>query len=81
LLAALGAPLATLGVLLAQLLGAAAHVGDAPTHPITSTLGTLLHHFGPVSHYWRHEMVSRNDITFYSVAAAEAYLVAKRVTE
>ncbi len=44
-------------------------------------LTTLLHHFDTVVDYWRHEMLGRNDIAFYGVAAAEGYLVAKRVAE
>ncbi|KOG89675.1 hypothetical protein [Streptomyces varsoviensis] len=83
-LAPLGTLLALLGVLLAQLLAAATHMNEATSdamgHP-PGVLATLVHHFGAVVDYWRHEMLGRNDIAFYAVAGAEGYLVAKRVAE
>ncbi|MEV0278423.1 hypothetical protein AB0I22_18855 [Streptomyces sp. NPDC050610] len=83
-LAPLGALLALLGVLLAQLLAAAAHMSEATSDAMGNPPGaltTVLHHFDTVVEYWRHEMLGRNDIAFYTVAAAEGYLVAKRVAE
>ncbi|MFE7119971.1 hypothetical protein ACFU99_31575 [Streptomyces sp. NPDC057654] len=83
-LAPLGTLLALLGVLLAQLLAAATTMGEATSdalgHP-PGVLATLLHDFDAVVDYWRDEMLGRNDIAFYAVAAAEGYLVAKRVAE
>ena len=78
LLALVGIPLALVGVSLAQLIGVAVHMGDESSWP---TADTLLQHFGLVVDYWRGEILGRNDITFYSVAGAESYLVAKRITE
>jgi hypothetical protein len=78
LLALIGIPLALVGVLLAQLIGIAVHMGDQSSWP---TADTLIEHFGQVIDYWRGEILGRNDITFYAVAGAESYLVAKRITE
>ncbi|MGP3981941.1 hypothetical protein [Streptomyces sp. KR80] len=66
-----GVPLALAGVALAQLLAAAIQVGAGDVHLEP----------GPVLDYWQHEILGRNDVTFYAVAAAEAYLVARRVAE
>ncbi|MFG2578450.1 hypothetical protein [Streptomyces malaysiensis] len=78
LLALIGIPLAVVSVSLAQLLGAAVLMGDESSWPTTDT---LIEHFGLVMDYWRDHILGRNDITFYAVAGAESYLVARRVTE
>ncbi|MEK8172134.1 hypothetical protein NKH77_31295 [Streptomyces sp. M19] len=71
-------PLALASVSLAQLIGSAVRVGDAASW---ATVDALTGHFGAVLDYWRDEILGRNDVTFYAVAGAESYLVARRVTE
>ncbi|MGW3433936.1 hypothetical protein ACWDHW_39310 [Streptomyces melanosporofaciens] len=78
LLALIGIPLAVAGVSLAQLLGVAVLMGDESSWP---TADTLIGHFGLVMDHWRDDILGRNDITFYAVAGAESYLVAKRIAE
>ncbi|MFD0445799.1 hypothetical protein ACFQ10_30815 [Streptomyces indonesiensis] len=78
LLALVGIPLAVVSVSLAQLIGAAVLMGDESSWPTTDT---LTEHFGLVADYWRDHILGRNDITFYAVAGAEGYLVAKRIAE
>ncbi|CAM5731590.1 hypothetical protein [Streptomyces mordarskii] len=78
LLALTGIPLAVVGVSLAQLLGVAVLMGDESSWP---TADALIGHFGLVMDHWRDDILGRNDITFYAVAGAESYLVAKRITE
>lgn len=65
-----GVPLALAGVALAQLLAAALQVGPADA---------VLWHLGPAVDYWQGHVLGRNDITFYTVAGLEGYLVAERV--
>ncbi|MER5971646.1 hypothetical protein ABT112_18245 [Streptomyces sp. NPDC002055] len=74
-----GIPLATAGVAAAQLLAAALQVGTV--EPEYSAVDPLTGHAGPALAYWRHEILSRNDIAFYTVAALEGFLVARRVAE
>jgi hypothetical protein len=62
-----GVPLALLGVLLAQLIAATVYVGDAD--------------LGDALHFWRTQILGKNDLAFYAVAATEGYLVAKRAAE
>jgi hypothetical protein len=77
-LALVGIPLALVSVSLAQLLGSAMRVGDAAAW---ATADVLTGHFGLALDYWRDDVLGRNDITFYAVAGAESYLVARRVSE
>ncbi|MEC4017454.1 hypothetical protein [Streptomyces sp. H27-D2] len=74
-----GVPLALLAVCAAQFVGAAILLADAAGSATTAE--TLLRHFGAVAHYWQHDLLGKNDITFYTVAAAEGFLVARRVAE
>ncbi|MQY16476.1 hypothetical protein SRB5_66750 [Streptomyces sp. RB5] len=63
--ALLAVPPALLGVMLGQWVASAVYIG--------SWDGSL--------EFWRHHVFGRNDWTFYLVAGAEGYLVAKRVAE
>ncbi|MGP3999250.1 hypothetical protein [Streptomyces sp. 8N706] len=74
-----GIPLAMAGVAIAQLLAAAMQSGSAG--PGYSPLDLLTGHAGPALDYWRSEILGKNDVTFYTVAALEGFLVAKRVAE
>ncbi|MET8680849.1 hypothetical protein ABZW18_25525 [Streptomyces sp. NPDC004647] len=71
-----GIPLALAGVALAQLLAAASQAA-----PGYSALDLFTGHPGPALDYWWTEILGRNDVTFYTVAGLEGYLVAQRVAE
>ncbi|MFC7218884.1 hypothetical protein ACFQLX_12015 [Streptomyces polyrhachis] len=63
--ALLAVPLALLGVLLTQWLASAAYTGS----------------WQEALPFWRQTLLGGNDVTFFAVAAVEAYLVAKRVSQ
>ncbi|MEV6315863.1 hypothetical protein [Streptomyces sp. NPDC051776] len=67
-----GVPLATAGVAVAQVLAARMQVEPG---------GAIVRHLGPALDYWLGEILGKNDVAFYTVAALEGYLVAQRVAE
>ncbi|MGK5631941.1 hypothetical protein [Streptomyces sp. URMC 123] len=75
----LGVPVALLAVAVSQLVTSAVQV--AAHGGAASTLDALTGHVGLCLDYWWDEIIGRNDITFYCVAALEGALVAKRVAE
>lgn len=65
--ALLAIPVAITGVLLTQIVATAVHLGSADV--------------GAAYDFWSSEVLGKNDLTFYLVAAAEAFLVSQRVSE
>ncbi|WP_258563292.1 hypothetical protein [Streptomyces phytophilus] len=63
----LAIPVALVGVLLTQLTATAVHLGTADV--------------GAAYDFWHTGVLGKNDMTFYLVAAAEAFLVSQRVSE
>ncbi|WP_407560622.1 hypothetical protein [Streptomyces sp. 184] len=65
---ALGAvPVALVGVVLTQIAATAVYLGSADV--------------GAAYDFWRSEVLGKNDMTFFLVAGAEAFLVSQRVSE
>ncbi|WP_240662413.1 hypothetical protein [Streptomyces sp. WAC 06738] len=63
----LAIPVALAGVFLTQLAATAVHLGTVDV--------------GAAYDFWRSGVLGKNDMTFYLVAAAEAFLVSQRVSE